>query len=198
MLRWLRGIPNRWFGITLWHKTCVFSTIHSTKGAQGHVKNKSKGLLILGIINQTNDSDGVDLYFALSKANTNWVQLLGYLRNLNRQLKRKPYPMPKILDMLSKSEGFKYDISLDLNMSYYHISLSEYASKLCTTITPWGNYRYQILPMGVRNPPELFQEKANKIFHVFEFIWAYIKNLLIITKSVWSYHQKKFNWCKKT
>ena len=45
--------------------------------------------------------------------------------------------MPKINEMLLKLEGFKYDVSLDLNMGYYHIKLRENASNLCTIILTW-------------------------------------------------------------
>ena len=44
--------------------------------------------------------------------------------------------MPNTNEMLLKLECFKYDTSLDLNMGYYHIQLSE---NLCTTILPQRN-----------------------------------------------------------
>ena len=50
--------------------------------------------------------------------------------------------MPKTNEMLFKLEGFWYDTSLDLEMGYYHIRISENASKLCTFALPWGKYRY--------------------------------------------------------
>ena len=56
------------------------------------------------------------------------VQFLSDFRNLNRQIKRKPYPIPKIQEMILNIEGFKYARSLDLNMGYYHIRLSTGAS----------------------------------------------------------------------
>ena len=59
--------------------------------------------------------------------------------NINKQLKQKPCPMPKINEMLLKLEGFQYATSLDLNMGYYHIRLIKNASNLCTIILPWGN-----------------------------------------------------------
>ena len=85
--------------------------------------------------------------------------------------------MPKINEMLLKLEGFKYAASLDLNMGYYHIRISKNASNLCTIILPWGKYRYRSLPMGVVNSPKKFQQKMNDLFHVFEFICAYIDNI---------------------
>ena len=42
---------------------------------------------------------------------------------LNKQLKRTPYPMPKINEMSFKLEVFQYVTSLDLNMGYYQIQI---------------------------------------------------------------------------
>ena len=42
--------------------------------------------------------------------------------------------------------------------------------------------------MGVSNSPHTFQEKTNKIFRVFEFIEAYINDLVIVTRGDWSHH----------
>ena len=72
--------------------------------------------------------------------------------------------MPKICGMLLNLEGFKYAMSLDLHMGYYHICLIKHASNLCTIILPWGKYRYKRLPMGVGNSPYNIQEKMNEMF----------------------------------
>ena len=90
--------------------------------------------------------------------------------------------MPNINDMLLKLEGFHYDNSLDLNMEYFHIRLTEDTSNLCTIILPWGKYRYKRLPMVVSNSPDIFQQKINDLFQGFEFIRAYIYELLIFLK----------------
>ena len=76
-------------------------------------------------------------------------------------------------------------------MGYYHIRLSEQAINLCTIILPWGKYRYKRLTMGVSNSPDIFQEKMNEMFRCFEFIRAYIDDLLIITKGYLSDHLEK-------
>ena len=93
--------------------------------------------------------------------------------------------------MLLKLEGFQYATSLDLNMGYYHIRLSNNASNLCTIILPWGKYCYKCLPMGVMNSPDTLQQKTNYLFHGFEFIRAYIYDTLILTKGYWKYHMQK-------
>ena len=80
-------------------------------------------LLRLGFLEEANDSEWGALSFALPKANTNSVIFLSDLQNLNRQLERKPYAMPKICEILLNPEGFQYATSLDLKMVYYHIHL---------------------------------------------------------------------------
>ena len=95
-------------------------------------------LVSLGFLEEENDPDWEAPSFTHPKSKTNCVRFLSDFGNLNRKLKRKPHPMPKIPDMLLNLEGFQYATSLDLNMGYYHILLSEQASNLCTIILPWG------------------------------------------------------------
>ena len=90
------------------------------------------------MLEEENDSEWGALSFAKPKGKTNSVRFLSGFRNLNIQLKRKPYPMPKIREMLLKVEGFKYATSLELNMGYYHIHIIDQASNLCTINLPWG------------------------------------------------------------
>ena len=42
--------------------------------------------------------------------------------------------------------------------------------------------------MGLCNSPDVFQEKMNKLFAGFEYVRAYIENLLIITKGSFDHH----------
>ena len=95
--------------------------------------------------------------FAQPKPKPNWVSFLSDFSNLNKQLKQKPYPIPKINEMLLTLEGFQYAASLDFNMGYYHIQISEKGSTLCTINLPGGEYCYKRLPMIVANSPNIFQ-----------------------------------------
>ena len=105
-----------------------------------------------GFLEESNDSKWGAPSFAQPKVKINHVIFLSDFRNLNRQFKRKPYPMPKIREILLNLEGFQYTTSLDLSMGYYHIRLSDQDSNLCTIILPWGKYWYKRLPMEVATP----------------------------------------------
>ena len=94
------------------------------------------------------------------------VQFVTDFRKLNAQIKRSPYPLPHIKDMLLKVSNFTYATALDLVMGYcYNIRLSSDASKLCTIITPFGKYKYNQLPMGVSIAPDIFQDRICQLFN---------------------------------
>ena len=57
--------------------------------------------------------------------------------------------------------------------------------------SPVVEYCYKHLPMRVANPPDIFQQKMNDLFHEYEFICEYINDLLILTKVDWTYHVHK-------
>ena len=65
--------------------------------------------------------------------------------------------------MLLKIEGFVYASYLYFNMGYYHIELSTGSKRICTIVLPWGKYKYQKLPLGVYNSPDIFQENTFKL-----------------------------------
>ena len=76
-------------------------------------------------------------------------------------------------------------------MGYYHIQLIKNKRNLCTVILPWEKYFYKLLPMGVSNHRESFQQKMNNLFHGFKFICAYMDEILILTKGYWTDHVHK-------
>ena len=67
--------------------------------------------------------------------------------------------MPKINEILFKLEVFHYSTSLDLNMVYCNIRISDNTSNLCTIILHWVKYCHKRLPMVVANSPDIFQHK---------------------------------------
>ena len=76
-------------------------------------------------------------------------------------------------------------------MGYYHIELTLDSKKYCTIVLPWGKYEYQRLPMGLRNSPDIFQEKMSELMQGLEFVRVYIDDLLCITTSTYQDHLHK-------
>jgi hypothetical protein len=147
-------------------------------------------LVEAGVLKQVNRSEWAAPTFIIPKKDGS-VRFISDFRELNKRIRRKPFPIPKIQDMLLKLEGFKYATSLDLNMGYYHIELSPHSKQLCTIVLPWGKYEYQRLPMGLCNSPDIFQEKMSTLMQDLEYVRAYIDDLLIITHGSFEEHIDK-------
>ena len=83
---------------------------------------------------------------------------------------RKPYPLPKISEILQEFTGLTCATALDLKMGYYTISLDSNAQRLCTIITPWGKYKYKRFPMGISTVPNIFQNKMSNLIRELDFV----------------------------
>jgi hypothetical protein len=119
------------------------------------------------------------------------VRIISDFRELNKRIVQKPYPIPKISTTLQELEGFTYATTLDLNIGYYTIRLDPTAAEMCTIIFPWGKYSYQWLPMGSAGLADIFQAEMGNLMATFEYVRAYIDNLLIIIKGSLDDHLDK-------
>jgi hypothetical protein len=144
----------------------------------------------VGVLKRVNRSEWGAPTFIIPKKDGS-VRFITDFRELNKRIKRKPYPIPKIQDLMLKLEGFQYATSLDLNMGYYHIELTPFSKQLCTIILPFGKYEYQRLPMGLCNSPDIFQEKISELMLGLDFVRAYIDDILILTHDDWNDHLNK-------
>ena len=151
------------------------------------LKMEVQRLCDIGVLKKVNRSEWAAPTFIIPKKDKT-VRFISDFRELNKRIKRKPFPIPKIQDLLLKLEGFTYATSLDLNMGYYHIELSPKSKELCTIVLPFGKYEYQRLPMGLSNSPDIFQERMSELFSGFDFVRAYLDDLLVCTSGSYEEH----------
>ena len=153
-------------------------------------KKECERMCKIGVLRKANESEWAAPAFIIPKKNGT-VRFLSDFRKLNAVLKRKPYPIPKIQDMLQKLVGFQYATALDLNMGYWTIRLDSDAQKLCTIILPWGKYEYLRLPMGISGAPDIFQEKMSSLMAGLEFVRTYLDDCLVISSASFEDHLSK-------
>jgi hypothetical protein len=133
------------------------------------LKEEVQRMVDLGVMRKVNRSEWVFPAFTVPKKDVT-LRSIADLRELNKRIKRKPFPIPKIQDMLLQLEGFLYATSLDQYMGYYHIRLTPESSSFCTVIFPWGKFEYLRFPMGLCNSPDIFQEKMEEVFYDLEYV----------------------------
>jgi hypothetical protein len=93
--------------------------------------------------------------------------------------------------LLQELEGITFATALDLDMGCYTIRLDPDASKICTSIFPWGKYSYKQFPMGIAGSPDIFQGKMSELMKSLEYVQAYLDYLLCISRSGLEDHLEK-------
>ena len=103
------------------------------------------------------------------------------------------FPLPKIHELLRRLIHFKYFSSLDLHSGYYHISVTEEATKKTAFITADGKYQWNVVPFGLATAVRTFQYLMSKVLtHLNHFAFPYLDNVLIFSKS-WEEHLQHLN-----
>ena len=74
-------------------------------------------------------------------------------------------------------------------MQYYAFELDDSSKELCTICTPFGNYRYNHLAMGVSQSPDIAQEIVEDLFHEVD---VYIDDIGVFNDS-WQAHLASLN-----
>jgi hypothetical protein len=81
------------------------------------LKIEIERLCKIGVLRKINRSEWGSPTFIIPKKDGT-LRFISDFQELNKRIKRKPFPLPKIQDLLLKLEGFQYATSLDLNMAY--------------------------------------------------------------------------------
>jgi len=160
------------------------------RSVEQQLRKEIARLVDIGVVEEDYTSEWASPTFAIPKKNGT-IRVVSDFRKLNSFLKRHPFPIPKIGDMIRSMEGFTFASALDLNMGYYHIKLDADAQKLCTIIFPWGKYKYKRLPMGIKIAPDVFQNVMTKLTQDMEYVKAYLDDLLILTNNSFNDHLTK-------
>ena len=116
------------------------------------------------------------------------VRWLSDFRKLNKLIVRKPFPLPKIQDILQQRGKYTYFTKIDLSMMFYCFELSERSKRICVISTEENNYSYNRLPMGVKISPDVAQRFMVDMLQGIPNCCCYIDDLGIWTDGSFDDH----------
>ncbi|KAK3735267.1 hypothetical protein QZH41_001046 [Actinostola sp. cb2023] len=137
---------------------------------QSAYKEELKRLKELGILCEVKDeyTPWISSTVVTTKPNGS-IRICLDPRDLNKAVKRNPYYVRSVDDVIPKVSGATHFSILDARSGYWQVKLDEESSKLCTFNTtsfntPWGKYRWTRLPFGLTCSGDVFQEKMDYTF----------------------------------
>ncbi|GFU21599.1 transposon Tf2-12 polyprotein, partial [Nephila pilipes] len=105
-------------------------------------------------------------------------------RPLNEAIQRPHYPIPTADALVTKLQGGKVFTILDAKNGFWQLPLDEKSSYLTTFCTPWGRYRFLVLPFGLNSAPEEFQKAMDEIYEDDEDINPYFDDIALGSSTV--------------
>ena len=99
--------------------------------------------------------------------------------DLNRAIRREHYPMQTLEDVVSRMPDAKVFSKVDAKSGYWQLRLSKESSLMTTFNTPFGRFRYLVLPFGISSASEIWQRAMIDEFGDLEGVEVMVDDFLI-------------------
>jgi hypothetical protein len=149
-------------------------------------KKELDHLVRIGVLAAQQISEWASPSFIIPKKDGR-VRWISNLRQSNKVIRRKQYPLLIITDILRKRSGYKFFTKLGVSMQYYTFELDKESQDLCTIITSFGKYKYLRLPMGLKCSSDIAQADMENVLSDIEDANIYINDVGAFSDD-WDHH----------
>ena len=132
-----------------------------------------------GIIEKVESSEWASPIVVAVKPGRESIRICGDYTAVNRMIQNQTYLSPSIETAFAKMSAKKVFCKLDLSNAYYQIPLAEEAKNITIINTPFGRYRFNRLPYGIKVSPAVFQREIEKLLGEHPNIIVFQDDILI-------------------
>lgn len=103
-------------------------------------------------------------------------------RAWSRQTIPDSFPMPRVEDALDALGGRRHFTKIDVKSGYWQVPLTKLARHKTAFSTPWGLFKFTVMPFGLQNAPTSFQRMMNFLLRQQVndgFVVVYLDEMLI-------------------
>ncbi|GJV76990.1 putative reverse transcriptase domain-containing protein [Tanacetum coccineum] len=154
--------------------------------ASFEMKELSKQLQELsdkGFIRPSSSLWGVPVLF-VKKKDGSFRMCIDY-RELNKLTVKNRYPLPRIDDLFDQLQGSSVYSKIDLRSGYHQLRVREEDIPKTAFRTRYGQYEFQVMPLGLTNAPAVFMDLMNRVYKPYldKFVIVFIDDILIYSKN---------------
>ncbi|XP_030587995.1 uncharacterized protein K02A2.6-like [Archocentrus centrarchus] len=143
------------------------------------LKKELERMMQMGVIERVEEpTDWVNSITCVKK-NTGDIRVCLDPKDLNENIKREHYQIPKREEIMSEMAGAKFFSKLDASHGFWQLRLDPESSKYTTFNTPFGRYCFLRLPFGIKSAPEIFHRAMESVIEGLEGTRVYIDDLVI-------------------
>ncbi|XP_046857694.1 uncharacterized protein K02A2.6-like [Xenia sp. Carnegie-2017] len=128
------------------------------------VHNELTDMESKGIIKKVNEPTAWVNSMVVNEKRSGKLRICIDPRDLNKALLREHYQLPTQQEITSRLTNAKFFSKLDANSGFWQMPLDEESSYLTTFNTPFGRYRFTVIPFGVVFAQEVFHKTVHEKF----------------------------------
>ena len=85
--------------------------------------------------------------------------------------------------MYAKLKGAKVFSTINLRSGSHHIALGKDSRAKTAFVTPFGKYKFLMVPFGLAQAPAYFQLLMNKVLEGLSYAMTYLDDIIIFSKN---------------
>ena len=128
------------------------------------VRDSLENMVELGVIKRVQEPTQWVNAMVVSEKRSGELRICIDPRELNKAIYREHYQLPTQQEITSRLAGAKFFSKRDAKSGYWQIPLDEESSFLTTFNTPFGRYRFTVIPFGVVFAQEVFHRTVSEAF----------------------------------